>query len=107
MTKINTFRASGKCGFLLLDIMISIVLISLSMLILGHYTLALIEHNHDTQLTLRALNRATDLLDRCISSRKIPVHTTQQMDPFSIEWQIEQHALLRLSNVPIVLVGTE
>lgn len=90
MTNINTFFYHKKSGFLLLDIMISIALIGIFMLILGHYTFAIIEQNHEAQLTLQALNVATQQLDQCIRTRRLPSSKTQNIDPFSIAWHVRQ-----------------
>jgi hypothetical protein len=99
MTKINRFRFPARVGFLLLDSMISIVLISLSMLIFGRYVFSIVEHSHDAQLTLRALNVAAGLLDRCIHTKVLPAPMRQHIEPFSIECLVERRALPSLPKV--------
>jgi|GEM_PF-3127599 len=100
MTNINIFAYHTKPGFLLLDIMVGIVLMSIFMLIIGYYTFAIVEHHHDTQLTLQALDVATQYLDRCIHMRQLPVHTTQNVGQFSLVWHTQHHELPVLSRVP-------
>ena len=101
MADINRVRFRLRPGFLLLDMIIGIVLISIAMLILGQYTFTIIEKNHEAQLTLRALNVATQLLDQCITTGQLPRERLRRLDSFSLEWQTERHELPVLSEIPI------
>lgn len=105
MTNINIFAYHARPGFLLLDVMVGIILMSIFMLIIGYYTFAIVEHHHDTRLTLQALDVATQHLDRCIRTRHVPAHTTESVDQFSLVWHAQHHELPVLSRVPRPIEG--
>jgi len=77
-----------------MDCMMSILLMSMGMLVLWQYTYSMLTCQHESKLTLQALNVATGLLDECVYNRKLPRVMMERIEPFTIHWDVEEDIIL-------------